>query len=56
MRRRLALWLLRDDLRLREAYALRAQEGFKDFAKGRQGRVFWNGYLRALQALQENGL
>lgn len=51
------MWLLRGELAKREAYALKLSQGGEQFGhQGRYSRVFWNGYLRALQALESNGL
>jgi hypothetical protein len=54
MRRRLAIWLLRGELHARResAHAYSQAEWRSSSAGNKRGRTWWNGYERALEALE----
>jgi hypothetical protein len=53
--RRFAIWLLRDELRARRAaaYSFSQAEWRGQGNANKRGRVFWNGYDRALASLEQ---
>lgn len=55
--RRIALWILRDELIERQEKARRLSiEGYETGprAGGKRGRIWWDGYTHALRAIRES--